>query len=291
MTVDRPRFPALLDATEKASASHQSAFFWSTGWQLGLLAAAAGTALIPEGWLGNLGPIVTLVLFLGALALQAGGVAPRAERRWYDARAAAESIKTASWEFAVGGEAFRLDDGTAEARYHDVLKRVLANVKSLDVGAAGTKNASVTPSMKALRAKDRAERAAVYLSGRVEDQVDWYSSKADDNKRLARRFGIAVIAVEAVAVLVGLLRVSGSLGPDYLGPLAACAAGIVGWMQAKKYSNLAQAYAVTSHEVSLVPVTLDPSHSEESWAQAVHDAEAAFSREHTMWQARRQGPV
>ncbi len=291
MTTDQLAFPALLDATEEASASHQSTFFWATGLQLGLLAGAAAAALIPAGRFGNLGPITTLVLFLGALAIQLGGIASRAERRWYDARAAAESIKTASWEFAVGGEAFRLDDVTAEGRYLDVLKRVLANVGSLHVGAAGTGNASATPSMKSLRGKDRAHRAATYLSGRVEDQVRWYSTKAARNKRLAARFGIAVVVVESAAVLLGLLRVSGSLGSDYLGPLAACAAGLVGWMQAKKYSNLAQAYAVTSHEVSLVPATLDPAQSEESWAQAVHDAEAAFSREHTMWQARRQGPV
>jgi hypothetical protein len=62
-------------------------------------------------------------------------------------------------------------------------------------------------------------------------------------------------------------------------------------MQAKKYANLSEAYAVTSHEVSLVPSTLSAEATEEEWAQAVHDAEAAFSREHTMWQARRQGPV
>lgn len=291
MTTNQPTFPALLGATEDASAAQQTAFYWATSLQLGLLAAAAWAALIPEDRLGKIGPIVTLLLFLGALVIQLGGFASRAERRWYDARAASESIKTASWEFAVGGEAFRLDDGTAEARYLGVLQRVLANVESLDVGAAGTANASATPSMKALRGKYRAERAAAYLSGRVEDQVRWYSTKAADKKRLAWRFGIAVLLVELAAVLLGLLRVSGSLTPDYLGPLAACAAGLVGWMQANKYSGLAQAYAVTSHEVSLVLATLDPSESEESWAQAVHDAEAAFSREHTMWQARRQGPV
>lgn len=291
MAADQLTFPALLDATEEVSAAQQRAFFLATGAQLGLLAAAAAAALIPSDRLWNVGPVATLVLFFGALVVQVGGLAAKAESRWYDARAAAESIKTASWEFAVGGEAYRLDDSSAESRYLDVLKRVLANVKSLDVGAAGTGNASVTSSMKALRAKDRVARAEAYLSGRVEDQVRWYASKAAANKRLAKRFGIAVVMVEAAAVLLGVLRVSGSLSPDFLGPLAACAAGLVGWMQAKKYSNLAEAYAVTSHEVSLVPATLDPAQPERAWAQAVHDAEAAFSREHTMWQVRRQGPV
>lgn len=291
MVHDPLTYPALMDATEDASKVQQRAFFLATGAQLGLLAAAAATALIPEGRAWNVGPIVTLLLFLGALVLQASGLAAKAESRWYDARAASESIKAASWEFAVGGEAFRLDDDTAESRYLEVLRRVLANVQSLDVGAAGTANASVTESMKTLRAGERSAKAAAYLGERVEEQVRWYSDKAAANKRRYRQFSSVVIVIEAGAVLLGLLRVGGTVGPDYLGPFAACAAGLVGWMQAKKYSNLAQAYAVTSHEVSMVSATLDPTQSEELWATAVHDAEAAFSREHTMWQARRQGPA
>lgn len=291
MAQDPLTYPALFSATEHASAAQQKTFFLATGAQLGLLAAAAVTALIPEGNIRSLGPIVTLLLFLGALALQLSGLAAKAEGRWYDARAASESIKTASWEFAVGGEAFRLGDHTAESRYLDVLKRVLANVRSLDVGAAGTANASVTSSMKTLRAADRSARAAAYLRGRVEDQVNWYSTHAATNRRRYKQFSSAVIAIEAGAVLLGVLRIGGAVEFDYLGPFAACAAGVVGWMQAKKYSNLAQAYAMTSHEVSMVSATLDPTQSEETWATAVHDAEAAFSREHTMWQARRQGPL
>lgn len=291
MTRERLTYPALLDATEAVSKSQQKVFFIATGAQLGLLTSAAATALVPEGHAWNSGPIVTLFLFLGALALQLSGLASKAEGRWYDARAASESIKTASWEFAVGGEAFRLDDRTAEGRYLDVLRRVLANVQSLDVGAAGTANASATESMKALRAADQSTRAAAYLGERVEDQVIWYSVKAAVNRRRYIQFSSAVIVVEFGAVLFGVLRVGGTVGSDYLGPFAACAAGLVAWMQSKKYSNLARAYAVTSHEVSLVPATLNPTQSDESWATAVHDAEAAFSREHTMWQARRQGPV
>lgn len=284
-------YPTLFHAMEKAAGSQQKTFFIAIGAQFGLLAAAAMAALVPERHWWNIGPIVTLMLFLAALALQLSGLAGKTERRWYDARAASESIKTASWEYAVGGEAFRLDDHTAEGRYLDVLRRVLANVQSLDVGAAGTANAAVTASMRALRAADRPTRASAYLSERVDDQVTWYSNKATANKRRYKQFVCGVVAIEIGAVLLGVLRVSGTVGPDYLGPLAACAAGLVGWMQAKKYSNLAQAYAMTSHEVSMVPATLDPKQSEESWATAVHDAEAAFSREHTMWQARRQGPV
>lgn len=284
-------FPSLLGSTERVSADAQRLFFLATGGSLGLLAAGAFVALIPAGSYKNVGPILTVVFFASALVVQISGVANRQERRWYAARAAAESIKTASWELAVGGEAFRINDASAEKRFRDVLKKVLDNVRSLDIGADGISESTVTASMRTLRSADRATRAEKYRILRVDDQVKWYSSKATQNRRRYRQLGVIVMIVELVAMILGLFRVSGSVDADLLGPVAAVAAGFIGWMQAKKYANLSEAYAVTSHEVSLVPSTLASSADEEEWAQAVHDAEAAFSREHTMWQARRQGPV
>lgn len=284
-------FPSLLDSTEQVSADAQKYFFLATGGSLGLLAAGALVALIPAGSYANIGPILTVIFLVAALLLQISGVANRQERKWYAARAAAESIKTSSWEFAVGGEAFRINDQNAETRFREVMKKVLDNVRSLDVGASGIDGSAVTESMRTLRSEDRATRAETYRTLRVDDQIKWYSSKAAHNKSRYRQLGAAVAIVELVAITLGLLRVSGSVDADLLGPATSIAAGFIGWMQAKKYANLAEAYAVTSHEVSLVPSTLSKSESEDEWAQAVHDAEAAFSREHTMWQARRQGPV
>lgn len=284
-------FPSLLDSTERVSADAQKYFFLATGGSLALLAAGALVALIPAGSYANIGPILTVIFLVAALAVQISGVANRQERRWYAARAAAESIKTASWEFAVGGEAFRTNDPDAETRFREVLRNVLDNVSYLDIGASGISGSTVTESMRDLRSEDRATRAETYRVLRVDDQIKWYSSKAAHNRSRYRQLGLMVVVVEIVAVTLGLFRVSGSVDADMLGPVAAIAAGFIGWMQAKKYANLSEAYAVTSHEVSLVPSTLSSSESEDEWAQAVHDAEAAFSREHTMWQARRQGPV
>jgi hypothetical protein len=77
---------------------------------------------------------------------------------------------------------------------------------------------------------------------------------------------------------------------NWLGVLAAGTASVAAWQQTKNYSSQSEAYAVTSHEVAIVAETIGPAIDESSWAQAVHDAEAAFSREHTLWLARRQGP-
>jgi hypothetical protein len=283
-------FPDLFNSTGQASAEAQNRFLLATGGALTCLAAGALTTLQPEGTYANIGPALTVLLFLVAFALQASELSNKEEHKWYAARAAAESIKTASREFAVAGESFRRDDQDAESRYREVLKSILKNVEFLDIGASGTSKSTVTDTMRELRAADLAVRAEAYLTLRVNEQIRWYKSKSKHNRTQYKIFGAVVAINELAAVILGLVRINSAIGPDSLGPTAAIAAGFIGWMQAKN-ANLSEAYAATSHEVSMVPSTLSADASEEKWAQAVHDAEAAFSREHTMWQARRQGPV
>lgn len=284
-------FPPLFKAAERSSAEQQHRFYWSTGGQFALLGAAALATILPTGALGNAGPIATLIFTFIALLIQVSGAAPRAERRWYNARAAAESIKSASWEFAVCGEAFRADDSGVEPRYTERLRSALVGLKHLDIGAADVLQASVTTTMKTLRGSELSERYAAYIKHRVQNQVQWYSEKSNWNKRRSWGYGITAAVVELAALVFGVLRVSGLVEIDLLSVFAAIAAGVIGWIQVKKYANLAEAYAVTSHDIGLVASTLSPTLPEVEWAQAVHDAEAAFSREHTMWQARRQGPI
>jgi hypothetical protein len=289
--VSELELPALWHAADRASARNQSNFYLTKGFELGGLACAAVAALVPGAFLNGIGPMVALVLFLGVLGLQLSRLSGSAESRWYDARAAAESIKSAAWQYAVGGEAFRLDDDDARARFNQVLKQILLAVPRLDIGAAATSFATVTPTMGAVRKLAQPERAAVYQRLRIEDQVSWYSRKAAWNTSRARFYLGVTVVLEVTAIVVGILRFREEADADFMGVFAAAAAAFVAWSQTKKYGFLAESYAVTSHEVRLVADTVDSPVDEDSWAQSVHDAEAAFSREHTMWQARRQGPT
>ena len=58
-------------------------------------------------------------------------------------------------------------------------------------------------------------------------------------------------------------------------------------MQIKKFSELAAAYTVTAHEVGLISPKLDAVQTESELSDFVNEVEQAFSREHTMWIARR----
>lgn len=294
-SVEAPfEFPELLNSVEQVSASAQKRFYIATGATLTLLAAGSFTSLVPPASFYRLGSVLTFVIFLVTGILQVSGFAREEEKRWYDARAAAESIKAISWEFAVGGEAFRKEEGREpeeeEKRYLEVLKDILENVGSLDIGVDEGCKSVITETMKKLRAANLSTRYEEYRKKRVEDQILWYSKKAKWNKKQNKLFTWLVVIFESAAASFGLLRICGAFSINFLGPIAAVASGLVGWMQAKKYGNLAEAYGMASHEIYLLRSTLNAGVDEATWAQSVHDAEAAFSREHTMWQARRQSP-
>lgn len=288
---DELGLPALWHATDKAAATSQTRFFRLKLVELVGLAIGAASGLIPGSWAGGTGPVISVVAFLIVLLLQVSRFGVKEESLWYDARAAAESIKSAAWQYAVGGEAFRLDYANAETLFVTRLREILANVPKLNIGSVTTIRDEVTPTMAEVRMLSQLDRAHVYRQLRIADQVSWYAKKAEWNRTRSRTFTGFTVAVEAAAVISGLLRFKFETDTDMLGLLAAVAAGLIAWSQAKKYAFLAESYTVTSHETNLVAATVKAPVSESQWSQSIHDAEAAFSREHTMWQARRQGPA
>lgn len=285
------RLPSLYDAAEKVARDSQRAFLACLGIELASLLIAAFLGQLPRDDFGGFGPVGALLAFLLALVLRVSGVGGRAERRWYDARAAAESCKSLAWQFAVGGEGYRCDSDDSEGRFRRDLVRVLEALPRLNVPAGTQTRYGVTTEMEELRGRPRPERERVYETRRVDDQLAWYSNKAEFNRQRSKQWWIAAVAIESLAVVLGLARVIGAFDVDWLGVLATAAAALAAWQQTKNFSGLSEAYAVTSHEVGMIKDAMSKVRSEQEWAQFVHDAEAAFSREHTLWLARRQGPL
>jgi len=283
-------FPPLFDAVDTAAAEAQHQLLVLRGLELTSLVAAAGFAEFPGSALRGAGPILTIIFFVLALLLRVSGSDVAAERRWYDGRAAAESLKSMSWQYAVGGESFRIGESGSDQRFVDNMRAILKELSDLDIPLPDAKNTAIPTEMTAIRSVDRRERAELYIRLRVRDQLAWYRAKATWNKRRASQWRAGLIGIEAAAGLLGLGRALGWYDVDWLGIFAALAATFAAWQQTKNFQGLSRSYAVTSHDVALVNSSIGSETSEEDWAQAVHDAEAAFSREHTLWRARRQGP-
>ncbi|WP_329566681.1 DUF4231 domain-containing protein [Kitasatospora sp. NBC_01266] len=216
---------------------------------------------------------------------------------WYDGRAAAESVKTLAWKFAVRADAYqpppsRLPD--AEGLYDLQLRGILRAFRhSTVLPGDAERRAGVTAGMRELRGQPLRVRREVYLRERVQEQYRWYRAKADYCDRAGRTTELLGIALPALGLALAVLRALGWFSYDALGIVSAVTASVAAWAQLRQYRPLAAAYRLAGDELELVRAELSrldlgAEDAEELWARLARDAEDAVSREHTLWQARRE---
>lgn len=279
--------PDCYQEADRASLEGQKRTLRYTALRLGgsLLAALGGAGSFSAGE-ADLAAILILVGFLLAAAADVALWAQGPERLWYQGRALAESAKTLAWRYAVAADPFPADLPEAAARdllrdrVRDIWRQVPAGLVEMGSGPM------VTPGMTQLREASFEERRAAYVSGRTQEQADWYRRKARFNVRRtqAARFGLLVL--EVLAVFFAVLRLLGGWSFDTAGFLGALIAAVTAWMAVKQFGTLASAYAVAAQELTLQADRLGET-GEAEWALTAADAEEAISREHTMWLASR----
>ncbi|MGW4891462.1 DUF4231 domain-containing protein [Kitasatospora sp. NPDC004240] len=277
-----------------------------SAWELALLVAAAATGSAdggPWAWLAA-------VAYLGAIVLAVVIGRQNPQGLWYEGRAAAESVKTLAWKYAVRADAYQppprsLPD--AEGLYRFQLDRVLQAFRDgRAVGAgegAGTGGVTdgepdgaatgITPEMRALREEPLAVRREVYLRERIEVQQGWYTAKARYCARAGFWTGVLGVVLPLLGLVLAVLRAMTGFSYDALGTVSAVAASVTAWAQLRQYRPLAAAYAIAADELALIrrqltELDLAAADAEEIWARLARDAEDAVSREHTTWQARRE---
>lgn len=227
------------------------------------------------------------LLFLGSLFSLIYRSLTKPERDWYSGRAAAESVRTLAWRYAVGGKPFptELPDNDAAERYLARLRSVLRELQDTKLAATAPTDSELTPAMKTLRAASFADRQAAYRRDRVQDQIDWYTSRADKHERAADFWLRTAAAASVLGVVAAILRLVDAFDVDLLAVAAACATAAIAWNQLNQNRNLVTAYRVTARELAIIRDRLDYV-DESEWATFVSDAEDAISREHTLWLAR-----
>jgi hypothetical protein len=212
------------------------------------------------------------------------------ERTWYEGRAAAESVKTLSWRYSVGGEPFNIGaepEPTVAELFLDQLKGLFEVIRDLDLVPPTSSGQQITQAMRDVRGSSLSDRKALYERARVADQQNWYQRKAAWNKSRASTWTAAMLVIEAVGVVGGILKAVGTFEGDLLGFAGAIVAAMTAWLQTKQHRTLATAYTVTALELASVRSKIAHQNTESDWAKFVNDAEEAFSREHTLWKASR----
>lgn len=279
-------FPPLFTATDNFSQKWQKRFMRAQKIQLMslILAALGGSTswIITEDF--KLSAFITIIGLLGALITKLYLVAYTPEKKWYNGRAAAESIKTLSWKYVAGAKPFEKtkSDPKVERLFLARVSEILATVPTLDEPSLGGKQ--LTDSMKSEREKDFAHRKQYYMTSRIDDQQTWYSNKSSFNAKRSNLWSIFLLVFEALAIVLAILRFSDVIELDLGGLTATIVAAGISWIQSKQYETLSQSYAVTAQELARVSSSLE-STNEKKWAVNVEQAEEAISREHTLWLA------
>ena len=284
--------PPLYHAADKSSTEAQTWFLWAARIRLlGVLGAAFfglftwKLGISPVDWAG----VLAASCFFVALVVEGYLYQAKPERTWYEGRAVAESVKTLSWRYAVGGEPFDAIDPEPKVAslFLDQLKGLFEVIKDLDLVPPSSTGQQITQRMRDVRALSLADRRTIYERGRVEDQQNWYQAKATWNRRRAMRWTKIMLTTEIVGVICGILKAVGLIEGDLLGFAGAIVATITAWLQTKQHRTLATAYTITALELASVRSKVADQGNDADWARFVSDAEEAFSREHTLWKASR----
>lgn len=213
----------------------------------------------------------------------------RYERKWYDGRAIAESIKTLAWRFMMNAEPYK-SEGKPEERFRNDLYAILKDKKSFAelLGGETSTDQQITDVMGKIRKADLNARRQIYLLSRIQNQKKWYSQKSKENRDNGTAFFWILIVIQVFAISSSILiqRV-----PDFIfnstAVLTTLAAGLLAWVQIKQYKILAESYGLATHELGIIESKISEIKSNNEFSAFVLEAETAISREHTMWLARR----
>jgi hypothetical protein len=301
-TLPKKDFPVILRSADVSAIGHKRRYRSGVRIELFMLIAAAVAGLFvmkthsianPIEWAG----VVAAAAFFASFIFQADRLIQKPDRAWYKERAIVESTKTLTWRYAVGGNPFTIvkDDANHERKVDaSFITRIRGILSDVNQGAVviprrrsryQQDEEQITQGMRALRAQPLEVRREIYETGRIKDQYEWYTSKAQSSQQAANIWGGLLILAEIAGMVIAILEAIGVINIDLLGLAGTVAAAAVSWLQLGQFQDLAQAYAIAAQELLTIKANIADQQTEEEWANFVDQAEGAISREHTLWRS------
>jgi len=289
MQMEESDFPALYNAADSASLEAQSDYFNALRLYLILLVAAA---FISFSWPQEVYfAIASAALFFITLGILVWIKVKKPDDIWYNGRAVAESVKTRTWRWIMKAEPYdkAISEEQAQRELLSDLKAILHQNRALSGCLEWTPDLgdAISRKMISIRTLPWQERLAIYKSDRIDNQSIWYSKKSQFNKKRARQWFIVSILFHSVAILMLLYRIKEPTTSLPIAVIASAATAVLTWVQAKKHNELNASYALAAHEIVLIKGEALLVKDEHHLSEYVMNSEAAFSREHTQWVARK----
>jgi hypothetical protein len=286
------RYPALFIGSDQASMSAQSKYLVLYQIRLWLAVMISASSLLAAFL--SLSPRAPLVIIGIATLLSlviTGVLRERSyEKLWFDARAVAESVKTATWRYIMHVAPFDGSDEEADTQFIQRLvqiRRSMGGIEShLPIHALGT--VQITDSMRALRALPLSERREIYLTKRLQDQRDWYLRKAASHRAAADRWFWTTQGVYVSALCLTVYEAVSGLRVNVIPLLFQVWTAGSAWNEAKRHGELHRSYSLAGQELSELEALFSRITEPEEFERFVNQVEGTISREHTLWAARRE---
>lgn len=278
--------PNLYRSASVASAEAQREFFWSIGISLALLILTTLLSLVAYSTISF--AIIQVSALLVSLALTTYLLVMKPQRKWYAARALAESIKTIAWRFMVKAEPYKGASDVASKHFIENVRKIWDDNNGVKEIVVFTDGEEITDRMKEIRKLPLALRKTFYETNRVDEQRNWYRKKARENDKNSKWWYILVILLHFAAIAFALGHIYFTATPYWPTDLFVTGASCtLVWLQTKRFQDLAESYSLTAHDINLLKPKIQFATTDKKFSDFVGDAENAFSREHTQWRARR----
>lgn len=293
--INETDFPNYFIAGDNASKTAQKNYTTYVRWNLILMSVSAAIAIYnynseeSKRIVYIISGIILLVAFVFSLVIKT----KKYEDVWYRGRALAESAKTLAWRFMTRSEYFEgnLSIAEAEQRFTNRLDEIQTEFKDIhaDLRANDIKRQMITPKMIDIRNLNLFERMNFYLQNRIENQMDWYSNKADTNKKKYEGWFWAVIVMQLLAIIsITILIFYPESSLNFVGIFTTLSASFFSWLQLKRYQENKEAYNTAVSELNLIKNQAKFITTDDEFSKFVLDSENAMSREHTMWLAQKR---
>ena len=176
---------------------------------------------------------------------------------WYQGRALAESSKTLTWRFITCAEYFEqsLDLNSVKERFIERIREVANEFKDLSatMDSKILNQEIITSKMLEVRNLSMNERKEYYIKNRIEDQQNWYSKKAEWNKRRYNFWFWIILASQFFAIVsVVILMNNPDSNWNIVGLLTTIASCAISWLQIKQHQEQKQAYTTASEELNFI---------------------------------------
>ncbi len=288
-------FPGLYQASDEASLSAQKNYKNIIAYDLITMIIASALAIYnyekvePKLIVYVISGIFLLISFALTLIIRT----KKFEDVWYQGRALAESCKTLSWRFVTCSESFEnnLTKQEVEDYFISRVRELSKEFKELNdsLNAKIVVLPVITDKMWEIRNLNTLERKQYYIENRINDQKDWYASKAEFNKKKYNNWFLVIIISQLIAIIsVAFLVKYPESNWNLVGLFTTISASAISWLQLKQHQELKQAYTTAAQELNFIQASFGNINSDLELAEFVLDSENAISREHTLWLAQRR---